>query len=369
MVDNLNLNSAKASDLTNAVEDFEIPALNVDSAGDQKETEWMNSNWQTYWGAFNSFADLKSAMIMKATWNVGKGYTTDEVTKAILENLTGWGKDTFLDIIFNMELIKRVGGDAYAEIIRNKAGTLVNLKPLDPGTIKIIVNRKGVIKRYEQSVKINEKSQTVNKWKPNEIFHLSNNRLADQIHGISDIESLKSTLEAEEESFEDMKKIMHRQARPMIMFKLGTDDTTKVSNFISKMDAATNDGENIYVPDDENAVTWDVVQVNVSQLVMQWRDDIRNKFYRTIGLPQVVPGAGGKSTESESKVIYLAFEQLVEKDQKYLEEQIWSQLAIKLDFIPPATLAQDLQRDESKDAGQQLGFQPSETATEPEVQQ
>lgn len=115
------------------------------------------------------------------------------------------------------------------------------------------------------------------------------------------------------------------------------------------MDDAVNNGENIYVPDDENMVSWEVIQVNPSQVIMQWRNDIRNKFYRTIGLPQVVPGAGGMSTESESKVIYLAFEQIVEKEQRELELQIWNQLGIKLNFEPPASLATNLQNDQKKD--------------------
>ena len=69
------------------------------------------------------------------------------------------------------------------------------------------------------------------------------------------------------------------------------------------MDQATQKGENIYIPDDDNTISYEVVQVNPNAMIMEWRNDIRNKFYRTIGLPQVVPGAGGSSTESESKVI------------------------------------------------------------------
>jgi len=359
----LDIGEAQASDMTNVVDEFEVTALATDGASDQKETEWINDKWTTYWGEFNSMPDLKSAIIMKAIWNVGKGFTTDTATEALLDNITGWGKDSFEDIMFNMEIIKRVGGDSYAEIIRNpETGTLINLKPLDPGSMRHVVNREGIIIRYEQIAKVGKKKgKVLQEFQPNEIFHLSNNRLADQIHGISDIESLETCIQAEEENFIDMKTMMKRQARPLIMFKLGTDDTTKIDEFISKMDAAINKGENIYIPDDKNAVSWEVVQVNISQVVMAWRNDIRNKFYRTIGLPQVVPGGGGQSTESEAKVIYFAFEQIVEKDQRYIEKQLWAQLALKLDFIPPATLSQDLQKDERKDMGRATSFQPKDT--------
>ena len=360
----LNINEAKASDMSNVFEDYVVPALSVDAPQDQKETEWLNSKWTTYWGYFNVVPDLKSAILMKAIWNVGKGYTTDNASQVILDKIRGWGKDTFQDILFNMEIIQRIGGDSFAEIIRSDEGTLINLKPLDPGTIKIIINRKGEIIRYEEINRVDEKDLVVNKFTPDEIFHLSHNRLANQIHGISDIESLEPVITAEEENFANMRTIMKRQAKPLIMFKLGTDNKTKIAAFVSKMDQALNKGENIYVPDDENTVKWEVIQVNVSSVIMSWRDDIRNKFYRTIGLPQIVPGASGGSTESESKVIYKAFEQIVEKDQRALEKQIWQQLAIKLDLIHPASISPEMATDEGKDAGQQTSFQPNEVNTE-----
>ena len=154
-----------------------------------------------------------------------------------------------------------------------------------------------------------------------------------------------------------MKKIMHRQAKPMIMFKLGTDDPTKISAFVAKMDQATKLGENIYIPDDANSVSYEVVQVNVNPIVMSWRDDIRKKFYRTIGLPELLPSGGGDATESGGKIGYLAFEQINEKDQRYIEQQIWSQLRYRINLIPPATLSETLQTDNSKDPSI---FQPSD---------
>ena len=356
-----NIDQSATSNMAGIVEDYAVGAMQTDGANEQRETEWVNTKWTQYWGYFNQVPDLKSAILMKAIWNVGKGYTVkNKRFQTILDNIKGWGKDTFEDIIFNMEIIRRVGGDSYAEIIRNDNGTLINLKPLDPGSIRHIVNRKGIIKRYEQFNKVGNKTKVINKFPPEDIFHLSNNRLADQIHGISDIESLEPVILAEEENFADMKMIAHRQARPLIMFKLQTDIQSKIDSFIAKMDVAVNKGENIYVPDDKNAVDWEVIQVNVSSVIMAWRNDIRNKFYRTIGLPQIVPGGGGQSTESESKVIYLAFEQIVEKDQRYIEKQIWNQLAIKINFIPPATLSQQLQGDEAKD-GALKAAQPSDT--------
>lgn len=355
----LDIRTATLSNQTNNVSDITVDSKNIDSATGQKETTWQNSRWSQQWGYFNSIPELKSALLMKAVWNVGKGYECDPETSVILDHISGWGKDTFDDILFNMEVIKRIGGDAFAEIIRDpKKNILLNLKPLDPSTIKIVVNDKGVIIRYEQTS--NNPQNTLVTFKPEEILHLSHNRLGCQIHGISDIDAIEQTILAENENFKDMRKIMHRQAKPMIMFKLGTDNQNIINAFVAKMDQATNKGENIYIPDDKNAVAWEVVQVNVSQVVLEWRNDLKNKFYRAIGLPQIVFGAGN-ATESGGKIEYLAHEQIFEKDQRYLEKQIWNQLYLHINLIPPVSLLENLQTNAAKDGqAQEMNLQQND---------
>jgi hypothetical protein len=353
-----NLNNSALSNLSNTVTDIAPLALNTDGATGQDEYTYQNTKWSEYWGYFNDedLGEMKNAFIMKSIWNVGKGYTADPETTVILDHISGWGKDTFDDVLFNMDLISRLGGDSYAEIIRDKNGLLLNLKPLDPGSIKIVVDKKGIIKRYEQTSK---NSRDVIKFNPDEIFHLSHNRIADQVHGISDIVSLKNTILAEKESFVDTKKIMHRQARPMIVFKLGTDDPTKISQFAAKMDQAVAKGENIYVPDDTNTFSYEVVKIDLNSMLMAWRDSIRQKFYRSLGLPLTVFGAAS-GTESQSKIEYLAHEQVFSKDQRFLENQIWNQLYLRIKLNSPVTLLENLQTDQAKDGNQGLEIQPQD---------
>lgn len=349
----LSLTSATASDMTNRVTDYSVPSKEVDGVSALDETTWTNDKWAQQWGYFNSIGELKSAIYGKAVWVCGKGYTADTETTVILDHVSGWGKDTFLDILLNMEITKRIGGDAYAEIIRDN-GVIVNIKPLDTGSMKIVVDKKGIIKRYEQVSKTKGRENI--KFEPKDIFHLSHNRLVDQIHGISDIDAIEKIILADGESFDDLKKVMHRQAKPMIMFKLGTDDQAKINAFVEKMDKATNKGENIYIPDDKNAVSFEVVQVDVSANVLGWRDEIRRKFYRIVNMPSVVFGEAG-GTESGSKMEYLCHETFFQKDQKHLSDQIWNQLNLRIDLISPVSLLENLQTDESKDANQGLEIQ------------
>lgn len=340
--------------MSSSISDYAVDSKIQDEAS-TNETRYQNNNAAKQYGYFCNNADLKAAIVSKAIWVVGKGYDANIRTKTIMEHWTGWGKDTADDILFNLEISKRIYGDAFAEIIKD-GDNIINIKPLNSANMVIVCDKGGRIKRYEQ---LGEGDPI--KFTPEEILHLSNNRIGDQIHGTSDIDAVESTILAEMESFDDTKKIMHRQARPLIMFKLGTDDSTKIAAFQVKMDNATRLGENIYIPDDASSVSYEVVQLTPSPMVMQWRDDIRKKFYRSIGLPELLPSGGGDATESGGKIGYLAWEQINSREQRCVELQIYAQLNLKINLIPPSSLAASLEEDQNKDGQtQEMGFQPND---------
>jgi hypothetical protein len=347
-----NIKNTGMSNMENAIEDYSIPILNPDSPQDQDESVWDVKDGALYWSYFNKISDLKIAICMKAIWNVGKGYTADIETKTLLENMKGWGKDTFKDILFNLEVSRRIFGDAFAEIIRDEKGRLVNLKVLNSINMRIVVDREGMIKRYEQRIQ----GQAVKKYKPYEIFHMSNLRLIDQIHGISEILALKDNIDADEEVSADLRKFMHRQARPMIMFKINTQNRADRDAFIAVMDEALSKGENVYIPEDKNTVSYEVIQVNASNVILEYKNHLRNKFYRGLGMPISIFANGGQ-TESGSKIEYLGHENVFEWSQTEWEEQLRAQLGITINLISPVSLLENLQTDESKDADQGMNMQ------------
>src|SRR3990167_3472411 len=102
------------------------------------ETNRDNSNWSQYLGYYKTIPELRAAIDAKATWTVGKGFTADPETTLILDLIKGFGKDTFNTILENMIRTYLIGGDAFCEIIRDDEANLINLKPLDPGSIRII---------------------------------------------------------------------------------------------------------------------------------------------------------------------------------------------------------------------------------------
>lgn len=201
----LNLNNAVNNTLNPAVT---IPPQPLDSPGASEESRHDNPDANTYLGILNSQPDAQTAALLKSYWVVGGGYTTDTNTDTILNNISGWGKDTFYDVIFNQDVMRNVCGDSYAHKIYNgdnkSPANLINLKPLNPASMSHITNKQGIIIRYEQRTGDGK----IKKFQPEEIFHLTCNRIGDQIHGTSRFEVLKDTLEA----YNEIDQIIRRAA-------------------------------------------------------------------------------------------------------------------------------------------------------------
>jgi len=344
----LDISSATYSDMSNVVADVTIDSESTDGATG-KETEYICTRWGEWLGIYKNIPEVKIAFDMRAIWTIGNGYEADNTTMPILDKIQGFGTDTFNSILKNMVVVKRICGDAFAEIVRNDKGTLINIKPLDPSTIKVIVNNKGIIDRYEQTAKTNRK-KLINTFQPNEIFHLTNKRIADEIHGVSDIEALEKIINASNESFDDIRKVMHRYVKPMMKFILDTDDTAKIDALVSKFDNAVNKGENLYIP--KGTVEQELIAVpsNSTLNPLPWRDHLRNYFFQVVGIPQIILGSSGEFTESTAKIAYLAFEQSVDDEQNDIEAQFWAQVGLRIKLTFPASLRNELISDVKKDS-------------------
>ena len=345
------IDSAVASDLTGAITDYSVDAQSTDGASGVAETTYTNSNFEQQFGYFNKIPELNASINAKATWTIGKGFKADPETTFILESIKGFGKDTFNTILENMIRTYYIGGDAYAEIIRDDEGNLINLKPLDTGVIKIVVSKKGIIKRYEQfskNTKVNKKFQ------PEEIFHLARNRVADQIHGVSVIDAVESIILARNESITDYKEVMHRFVKPQWKFKLKTDDPIEIAAYKAKQDAATGAGENIYEPFDVSESELLAVAPNATLNPLAWIEFQGNAFYEAVGVPKIILGGSGEFTEASAKIAYLAFQQNVEEEQLFIEEQVGMQLGLEIELEFPASLENELLSDKAKDGAQNI---------------
>lgn len=355
-----NITSTSVGDMTN-LDDFDYSVMHQSTDGptDQHETEYINSNWTKWYGYYKSIPELAAAINAIARWTVGNGFMADTETTLVLDQIRGWGKDTFNTLLENAIRTMYIGGDFFAEIIRNDTGELINIKPLSPDTVKIIVDEKGMLKRYEQISRIGV-TKAVKKFKVEEILHFAKNRVADEIHGTSIVEVLENIILARNEAMTDMKTLMHRYVKPRIVWKLDTDDTTKIEEFKVKADTASRDAENLYIPKD--AVEHEILAIpqNATMSPLPWIDALNRYFFQATGGTDIVLGGSGELTESTSKIKYLAFEQNIKEEQLFIEEQLGNQLGIEINLEFPASLENELLSDSSKDQGA-MQVQPNDT--------
>lgn len=351
------ISSAVASNLASAITDFSVSVQSTEGISGVGETTYYQKNWTKYLGYYKAIPELGQAIDTKATWTVGKGFTADEITTMILDTIKGYGIDTFNTIIENMIRTYNIGGDAFAEIIRDDEDNLINLKPLDPASIVIVTGENGIIKRYEQISKI---KKGIKKYSPEKILHFARNRVADEIHGQSIIERLETIILMRNEAMTDWKRVLHRNVDPMWIFHLDTDDPTKIAEFKAKADAAKGAGENMYVPKDAVVPEMVAMSPNASLNPLAWITNLNNYFFQACGVPQIIVGGSGEFTEATAKIAYLAWEQTIEEEQLYIEQEILSQLNLLIELEFPASLVNDLISDKEKDV-QHGAIQKNET--------
>jgi hypothetical protein len=358
------INSAIKGDNASLITNFSVDGRQTDAATGTAETSWQNSKASQYLGYYKSIPELKIAIDVKAMWVIGKGFTSNPLTTLKLGAIKGFGKDTFNSILENLLKQKYIYGDAFAEIIRD-GDRLVNLKPLDPGTIKIIADSKGLIKRYEQ----NAKGKPAREFQPENIFHLTSNRVADEIHGVSIIESVENIILARNEAMTDYKKLLHRNIYPVRIWHLDTDIPSKIATFKAKVAAAKGEGEDIFIP--KGAVETETVAIpeNSSLNPMPWVQMQNKYFFQAVGVPEIIIGGSQELTQTAAQIAYLAWEQTVEQEQLNVEEQVLTQLNLEIDLEFPASLQNNLLSDNRKDGSQEQQLNQSSNLQPPAMRE
>lgn len=353
-----NISSAVSS--TDQHTDFSVSSASPDAAFEQPETTWMDANWPQYFGYYTDekTPELTVVIDAKATWTVGKGFKADEETTMLLDTIRGNGYDTFNTILENAMRTMLIGGNFYAEVIRDDEENLINVKPLDPTVMRHHINGQGIITHFEQISKVG--GQKPKKFMPEEIFYLARNRVVDEVHGRGIIQKLKLIVDMKNESMEDWKRVLHRNIDPMMIYHLDTDDVTKIAQFKAKVDKARGLGENMYIPKDAVVPEQLSIAPNAALNPLPWVQYLDGLFYEMAGVPKIVVGGSSEFTEKASSIVYLAFQQTVEEEQLYIEEQVLAQLNLLIELEFPVSLENELLSDEKKDQDPTT-VQPNET--------
>lgn len=299
--------------------------------------------------------EYQRAVQTYATWILGKGSTSRQQVK--LDNIRGWGEDTFLSVMWNMLVIKKVNGDSFAEVVRDLLGNgrIINLKPLRPSRMRVVVNPQGIIKRYDY-LKIGEKRE-FKQYKPNQILHLCNDRIADQIHGTAASEAAKWVIDARHETMEDLRRIAHRSTIRVLY--VDEEDKDRRKELRADYAEAIKKGEVLILPGKQKDAAFQDLTMPPVQAFMEWIRYLENVFYQVVGVPKVISGGTEGQTEASAKVSYQVFEPIYTRETTDLEADLWNQLAIKVTFNKPASMMDSLQTQENKNNAQ-TGFQPND---------
>jgi len=350
------VSSGTSSNMTNYVADVVVNSEQLEGSTND-ETRWQNTDFSKYYGFFKNIPEVSAVFNQLATWICGKEWTSPNARdRVIAKHIMGYGCETFQQILQNMVIMKHVNGDAYAEIMRDeKSGMITNIKVLDPGSMVIVADKKGIIKRYEQV-----KGKETIKFEPQEIFHLANKRVGDNIGGTSDLECLQKIIEANNESFVINKDVIKKFSRPMMKFMYDTDDTALINASVIKMDNAVAKGENIHIP--KGTVEHEIIAIppNATLNILPWRQHLKDYFYQVCGIPQILMGSASDFTESSAKIAYLSFFQRISQEQLEIENAIWYKLQLEVKLTKPASLQNEMLSDEQKDSGDMAVAQPAD---------
>ena len=100
--------STTTGDLSNVMTDFSVGAMQTDAASDQKETEWMNERWSSWFGYYKTIPELNTVIDAKAAWSIGKGFeATPSIKKTLkaienIEGATGGGHEDAVGVQMNV---------------------------------------------------------------------------------------------------------------------------------------------------------------------------------------------------------------------------------------------------------------------------
>lgn len=349
----LNISAATTTNFTSVVPDFIVNQMSLDAASpNSEETYWYFKDARTHYGYYLQIPEIFSAANALATWTTHRGYKViDPEIKVQLDHVKGLGKDSFTQLMWNHIVVKLVVGDSFLEVKRNDRGMILNMIPISPERIRLVFTKGGLLKRYD--VWNGEKWREI---KPENMLHSSNKRIADQLHGTSQIAPAKRIIDARNEALDDERIIKHRDKALGIAY-YQTDKAGKIAYANTQIENAVKNGEMVGLP--EGTVKIEAYPSRSSEDRTGWIQYLENFFYQIFGVPRSIASSDGTS-EVGGKMGHVIFEPIYTKEQIDLEDDLWNQQAIKIKFNRPPSLGGLVQEEEAKNTGQ-TNVQPNDS--------
>jgi len=317
--------------------------LTSEQSASQDFNKWL--------GYYDSIPEVQAVIDKLALWVVfgGDDQEQAEITfksksdEEKFKRITGYGKDTPEDVAYNLFRTGKIGGTTVGEIIRGNKKGLINLKPLDPQTIMVKANKRGIIESFEQ---VQAKSgsdgmQLLPKtdFKPDQIFYIAWNRIADEIVGIPTIKKLTKIIDYRHQAMEDLAEVFHRYVVPFWLFYVDTDDETEIATFKTKVKQLIKNKDHMVIPADtvKNHERLSVPQFSTLD-PLNWIKHLERYFLMSEGVPEIISGIGRETADASSRLIYLSWRIVTIANQKMYEKHWKIQLGIDLKFPRPVNI-------------------------------
>ena len=341
------LRTGQTTDFSNQGTEFTVESQDTDGAT-ISETYYIPefAKWN---GFYRKIAELRSVINKFGSWTFGRGIKADEKNKKKLDKIRGIGRESPRSVLKNCWRVAMICGDSFAHKIKDEQGRLTNLKPLNPGKVAIVANAEGIIIGYEMQT---PKEGELIRYEVDEIYHLSYEREADEIHGIPFPEALETLIESRNEAIGDLRTLYHRTVKPIIIYEAETSDTRKLDSLEDTINKAFKKSESIVI------ATGVIKEVKRASSPLFSTGEVNSLAYikflvrlfiTSVGMPEVVMGWGEQTTEASANIIYLAYQQEIEDMQLYNQEAVEIQLNIVINLEFPASIETMLQRDKEKD--------------------
>jgi len=341
------LRTGQTTDFSNQGTEFTVASQDTDGA-EINETFYI-PDFAKWNGFYRKISELRQVINKFGSWTFGRGIKADAKNKKKLDKIRGTGKESARSVLKNAWRTALICGDSFAQIVKDNQGRMTNLKPLNPGKVAIVANSQGIIVGYEMQT---TEPGTNIRYDVEEIYHLSYEREADEIHGIPMPEALETLITSRNEGIEDLRTLYHRTVKPIIIYEAETDDTTKLNSLEDTINKAFKNSESIVIPTDvikevkrASSPIFSTGEVNS----LAYIKFLVRLFVTSVGMPEVVMGWGEQTTEASANIIYLAYQQEIEDMQLYNQEAAEIQLGIIINLEFPASIETMLQNDNKKD--------------------
>lgn len=334
------LRTGQTTNFDNQGTEFEI--MYQDTDGEEMKGFGWTPDWTKWHGYYRQIPELRTVINKLASWTFGRGIKADKKNKEKLKKIKGHGKDSSRLVLKNQWRTALICGDSFAHIITDKSGRVTNLKPLNPGKCGIVSNEFGIIIGYSYDGQDKMYS-------PDEIYHLSYERIANEIHGIPFVEALEELVVSRNEAMSDLRVLYHRNIKPIQFFEVETEDETKLNSIENTINNAYKKSENVVIP---SGVVKEIKKSSTAQYStldsLPYIKFLVREFVTACGMPEIIMGWAENASEASANIVYLSFQQEIEDMQLYNQEMVELQLNIIIDLEFPASLEDKIKQNKDK---------------------